>query len=294
MDLAEAAERVYAAGWDEFVTVRGDLVKQARAAKDKELATRIGQLRKPSRSGWLVNQWVRRRGAEVDQLFDLADLLGEAHRSLAADDLRTLTAQRRKLIMTLTRSVITVGAELGHRASQGTTAEVSELLTGVLTNPAVAERVRTGTVLASGRAAGFGPADLFGEGAKVIQLRRPARRTDSGRGAPEPEVDPGPDPAVVAELQDRLGAVAAKVGTTEAAVRAARERSDLAAQQATEAERTLELARQAVTDAETAVRRRTTARDKARAEVPKAEQAAAAVRKELNAIAAELARLTSG
>jgi len=52
-DLEAAARELYALAPEEFVAARTRLVREARAAKDRALATEIGALRKPTRTrGW--------------------------------------------------------------------------------------------------------------------------------------------------------------------------------------------------------------------------------------------------
>ena len=60
MDLAAATAELYAGSPDDFVERRKALAGQARAAKDRALATAIGKLRRPTRSAWLVNLYARR------------------------------------------------------------------------------------------------------------------------------------------------------------------------------------------------------------------------------------------
>ena len=55
MDLEQAADELYAVSPDDFIAQRTALVGEARAANDRALAKEIGQLRRPTRSAWLVN-----------------------------------------------------------------------------------------------------------------------------------------------------------------------------------------------------------------------------------------------
>ncbi|MDN5726547.1 MAG: hypothetical protein L0G99_11540, partial [Propionibacteriales bacterium] len=98
MDLQTIARELYAAPYEGFTTARAVLVKRAKQDGDTELATEVGQLRKPTRSAWLVNLVARAEADQIGALLDLGAALAEAHHSLSMDELRTLSAQRSKVV----------------------------------------------------------------------------------------------------------------------------------------------------------------------------------------------------
>ena len=65
MDLETATDELYALSPDEFIERRQQLVAEARKAQDRELATQIGKLRRPTRSAWLINLLARQEPDEV-------------------------------------------------------------------------------------------------------------------------------------------------------------------------------------------------------------------------------------
>ena len=69
--LEDAADLLYGMGREEFIGVRDALVKQVRAAGDRELATEIGGLRKPSVAAWVANRLAREYPDEVEGLEEL-------------------------------------------------------------------------------------------------------------------------------------------------------------------------------------------------------------------------------
>ncbi|WP_392507656.1 hypothetical protein ACF3NT_12080 [Naumannella halotolerans] len=258
MDLATVIDQVYAVPLEEFTGLRDDLAKQARSSGDRELAKTIKSLRKPTTSAWLVNRWSRANREDVDQLLELAELLAQAHRTLSADDLRTLSRQRTRLINSLTRAV---AASSPGTVSAATGNEVGQILTGALTDQALAQRLRTGTVTQAVAASGFGTLDL-GAGAEVISLAARQRTAKpgtpkEGRPAQHPanradEARPGPDAEAQAraEAAERERAEREAEEARRAARNQARELAETAASAVAEARAAVSATEQALLRAE--------------------------------------------
>ena len=113
-DLEAAATELYALPPEEFVGARTALVKQARAAKDRELATAVGALRKPTRTAWVVNLLARDDPDAVGALLDLGDALRAAQDQRDGAALRDLSARRRTAIDALVRRGSTLARDAGH------------------------------------------------------------------------------------------------------------------------------------------------------------------------------------
>src|SRR3990170_286647 len=75
--LNEDADHLYGLPPEEFTAARNARVREVKA-DDRELAARIQELRKPSPAAFLVNQLVRRKSDEIDDLLDLGVELREA------------------------------------------------------------------------------------------------------------------------------------------------------------------------------------------------------------------------
>ena len=69
---------LYGVPLDRFVPERAALVRALRSAGEREQASAVAALRKPSVAAWAVNQLVRTRRAEVDGLLRAGDALREA------------------------------------------------------------------------------------------------------------------------------------------------------------------------------------------------------------------------
>jgi hypothetical protein len=160
VDLENAANELYALSPDEFVDHRQQLVAEARQAGDRALATQIGKLRRPTRSAWLINLLARQEPDEVTALLELGAALQEAQQRMAGDELRQLSAQRRKAVDALARRAVELGRERGYSAPDGAIQEVSQTLQTALGDPEIAELVRSGRLNQAVTYGGFGSTDL--------------------------------------------------------------------------------------------------------------------------------------
>lgn len=155
-DLDAAAAELYALAPEEFVGARTALVKRARAAKDRTLATAIGALRKPTRTAWLVNLLARDDPDAIDALLDLGDALRTAQEQRDGPALRALSAQRRTAIDALVRRGTALGRDAGHPPTESTLNEVAQTLQAALGDPGVAEQVRGARLAGAAVYGGFG------------------------------------------------------------------------------------------------------------------------------------------
>jgi hypothetical protein len=160
VDLENAANELYALSPDEFVDHRQQLVAEARQAGDRALATQIGKLRRPTRSAWLINLLARQEPDEVTALLELGAALQEAQQRMAGDELRQLSAQRRKAVDALARRAVELGRERGYSAPDGAIQEASQTLQTALGDPEIAELVRGGRLNQAVTYGGFGSTDL--------------------------------------------------------------------------------------------------------------------------------------
>ena len=188
MDLQAATDELYGLSPDDFVARRTELVAQARAEKDRALAKEIGQLRRPTRNGWLVNVLARRSPAKIEALLALGGELAAAQQRMAGDDLRRLSAQRRTSVDALAGEAIRLGAELGYSAPESARQDISQSLQAALGDPEVAELVRRGRLVQAVTYGGFGlGGDLMA-----------ALAASAGPGATAPTAEPDPDAAAEA------------------------------------------------------------------------------------------------
>jgi DNA repair exonuclease SbcCD ATPase subunit len=182
---SEIADRLYAAHPDTFVAERDKAVAAAREAGDRELATAIGKLRKPTVAAWLVNLLALRRPDLVADLAELAGQLRAAQRDLRGDELRELSAQRRAVVSALVEQAraVAVAEQPELVRTKLPLADVESTLSAALADEEVAAQVRSGRLVRTIAYTGFGEVPrpklrLVTDGAgptEVSQAPRPAR-----------------------------------------------------------------------------------------------------------------------
>ncbi len=191
MDLDAVAEELYALRPEEFTSARASAVAAARTAGDRELATRIGALRKPSLAAWVSNLLVRSRPGEVEPLLRLGEGLRRAHQNLDGAQLRELSRRQHALIRALSLQARQLAAEAGHPVSESVQREVENTLHAVLADPDAAEAWATGRLAKPlGAAVGF-PAVAGGV------------RPRAGKDAPGGSAPDRGEPAEGKQVKDR-------------------------------------------------------------------------------------------
>jgi hypothetical protein len=133
----------------------------AREAGDRALAATIRQLRRPTASAWIVNQLVRTRGEDVEELLRLGANLRQAQSQLAGDELRRLSQEGQQLVTRLSAEARQLATEAGQPISDLGLREVEDTLHAVLADAGASETVRSGCLTTALRYSGFGlAADL--------------------------------------------------------------------------------------------------------------------------------------
>lgn len=160
MHLRAAVEQLYAAPPARFTPLRSELVAEAKKAGDKDLATAIGALRKPTVAAWAVNHFVREHADELEDFREFAELLREAQRSLDADQLRLLGRERSRRVDALAERIGAESAEAGQKLGAGVAQEVRDTLTAVIADEDAESSVLTGSLVRSLSYSGFGSVDV--------------------------------------------------------------------------------------------------------------------------------------
>ncbi|HET8915838.1 MAG TPA: hypothetical protein VFM91_09045, partial [Propionibacteriaceae bacterium] len=184
MDLETAANELYALSPDDFIERRKQLVAEARQ-QDRQLATQINKLRRPTRSAWLINLLARQVPDDITALLEIGTALQEAQQRMAGDELRQLSAQRRKIVDALARRAVELGREHGYSAPDGAKQEVGQTLQTALGDAEIAELVRTGSLTQAVTYGGFGPTDLAAALGASLPTQAP-RQSEKKQAPPEP------------------------------------------------------------------------------------------------------------
>ncbi|MFT4127831.1 MAG: hypothetical protein QM662_16580, partial [Gordonia sp. (in: high G+C Gram-positive bacteria)] len=159
-----AADDLYGRDPGEFVARRTELARAARADGNRDLATEITALRRPTQVAWLLNQWVRRHPDGVDELTAIGAELREAQRRAAGDRLRDLASRRKRVIADAVVGVGTLAAELGVGLSGSAEHQLISTVRAALADPDVAQTLRRGRLVAAAEYSGFGPAAMAAVG----------------------------------------------------------------------------------------------------------------------------------
>ncbi|GGT98660.1 hypothetical protein [Streptomyces coeruleorubidus] len=183
MDFDAVADELYALRPEEFTAARASAVAAARTAGDRELADRIGTLRKPSLAAWASNLLVRSRPGDVEPLLRLGEGLRHAHHALDRTQLRELSRQQHALIRALSAQARQLAVEAGHPIGEGVQREVENTLHAVLADPEAAQAWASGRLAKPLSAAvGFPLAESAGTESATTQPRPSAATAPSRPG----------------------------------------------------------------------------------------------------------------
>lgn len=172
----EDADHLYGLAPEEFTAARNARVREVKP-DDRELAARIQELRKPSPAAFLVNQLVRRKSDEIDDLLDLGIELREAQGKGDGRQLNRLARERRGLIGELLDIASAIAEEFDRDASRAVLDEVEQTLAAGTVDEPAGDALRSGRLIRGLQAVGFDPVDLDGAvaGAPVAASARPKR-----------------------------------------------------------------------------------------------------------------------
>jgi DNA repair exonuclease SbcCD ATPase subunit len=161
-ELLAIADRLYAEPLSGFTAARDAAAKEAARGEGAapELGARVKALKKPSVAAWAVNLLVRREDEQIDQVLALGESLRAAAESMAGDELRALTRQRRQLTHALADTTRDLAREEGTRLTAAVVDQVEGVLTAAMLDPVAAAVVRSGLVLTAFTATGVSEIDV--------------------------------------------------------------------------------------------------------------------------------------
>lgn len=218
MDIDEVADELYGLDPAEFVEARKARVTQVRKEGDRELATAIGKMRKPTLVAWVVNNFAREEPEQVEELLELGEALRDAQRHLSGDDLRALTTQRQRVIRAMARRAGELAATRGQQVSETAAREVGQSLHAALADPEIADLVRAGRLVTAASYSGMGPAGMTVVGGRS-KPPTSGRKPDTTKLKADAQTDV--DAAERAELEAREAVGTAQADAQEAADRVA-------------------------------------------------------------------------
>jgi DNA repair exonuclease SbcCD ATPase subunit len=280
-EIDAVADELYGLPADEFIGARTAHAKQAKADGDRELATQIQALKKPTVAAWLVNQLARTHHDELAVLVDLGAEMRQGLTGISADEMRELTKRRFQLVASLVKRAGEIAAEAGHGVGADASAAVQATLEATLSDQASADAVVAGRLTEPLAVSGFGFGSPFGAvdarpGGDVVDLG--AHREKKTKKVERAEAD-----VAAAEKTARLAHE--RVDDTRA-------RLDVAARQHDEALTQVEQLSKQLQQAETELERRANAFEKLTATREDAEEAAVEADEEVHAARRRLDELT--
>ncbi len=171
------AEELYALPREEFTATRDARAKAARVAGDRDLATAIGKLRKPTSAAWVANLLARKLPNEVHDLIELGATLREAHTSVDGPTLQELSRQRYQVMHALVQRARALARDAGTPVSEAVTRELEETFTAALSDEDAARALAAGR-LATGITPGEGWFAAGGTTSRPVAIRPSSEHTD--------------------------------------------------------------------------------------------------------------------
>jgi hypothetical protein len=296
MELARALDELYAGTPDQFTSRRDAIVKEMKAAGDKDAAAQLAKRRKPTQVAYVLNQLARLHPDEVASFVDVGRDLARAHRKAlrggGGAELAKAMAAQRKAVKELTALVGDVVQELAANddsdvggVSDAVLAEVAGALQAALVDPRAAAALEEGQLEKAPDAPamlGFGAEEVeevgeleevgeIEEAEEVHQAPRPAQRARPERRAPTTRARPAQAHATTSGRDDDAAAKRARAKQERERAKEEREREKAAQREQEKAER------------------KRAKQERERADLEAAAERADAVAKERTATAKELA-----
>lgn len=253
----------------EFVAARNELVKRLRGEKDRESATAVAALRRPSWSDWALNVMAGERADAVDAFASAAEAVRDAQQAAiegrSGADVRGALQELRAATAPLVREA---DAVLRDRGREDGSAEVAGRLSELAGLAPAVDQLRRG-VLGS---ADPGASDPFAGLEPAPVAARPAKRKPPTRAAEAPPE--GPSKSERRRLERAAETAAAGHERSRRASAKAEAAVDAARRSVAEAERRLQAAEEQLEEAVETERRAQAAREAAEQAVQQADEEA--------------------
>jgi hypothetical protein len=156
VDLNAVADRLYALPVGDFTAERDAQAAAARDGGDRDLATAVKKLRRPTAAAALVNQLVRDDPTAISELLEVGEQLRQAQQDLATDDLRRLSQERRSSVAALVKQAKQLATERGEPATESMLRELRATLDAASADEAAATELRRGHLTKALQYSGFG------------------------------------------------------------------------------------------------------------------------------------------
>ena len=159
MDLESATRELYRVAPARFTTTRDAMATAARDAGQRELASSLKKLRKPSVGAWLANLLVLERSSDVEQLVDLGAELRAPKRKVEGDQIRRVSKEKGDAVSKLVRDARSMASREGQSVSVAASLELEATLEAAFADPQAADSLLQGRLSSGLHYSGLG----FGE-----------------------------------------------------------------------------------------------------------------------------------
>jgi len=253
-ELEAAILALYRGSLEEFIGRRDALVKQLRAAKQREHADHVKALRKPSRMAWVLDNAVYEDPASIEQL---ASAIIEAQRGA---DLRTGL----ELINVALRAVAAAGARVAVRSKQPIEPNaIIAALRAVIGDSGAFADWRAARLVEVPEAGGL---DML----TALAVREPVtRQTSAAITPPRVEIAKTESPAETAMKDAMIAKARTDLRQAEVSLAEMREQSERTAQSVLSAEEKLDAANNEVLRAQAEAQARRSDLERARRHAPR-------------------------
>jgi hypothetical protein len=191
--IEDAADELYGLPPGDFTRARDERAKQLRADGERDAASEVKKLRRPTVAAWALNQLSRRKRKELDELLSAGEQLRAAQDELLGGGDRSAfqeaAARERDLVARLSVDTTTMASEAGERGA-GLQEKVAETLHAASLDEATAEELRAGRLVKEREAiGGFGAMSLGAPPPtrSKSKTRAPARKAAPAKKDAEPE-----------------------------------------------------------------------------------------------------------
>jgi hypothetical protein len=184
---AEAEAALYAGPVEGFVERRTALARELRQRKERDAATRVGGLRRPTLGAWALDQVAHGEPDRIARLLAVGDELRRALDAAVRGDaaaLRAAQAEQRAVVDDVVRAALGALEAGGHATSDTVQRRIADTVHAALVDEAVADELRVGRLTAEHDAPGFGMGlDLVAAAAAAAPAARTAPAAPAARAA---------------------------------------------------------------------------------------------------------------
>ncbi len=178
MDLESATRELYRVVPARFTSTRDAMAAEARDAGQRELASSLRKLRKPSVGAWLANLLAFEHSRDVERLVALGAELRAPTQKVKGDQIRRVSKEKGDAVAALVQAARSLASREGQSVSAAASRELEATLDAAFADPQAAQNLLQGGLDTGLRYSGLG----FGEQAATASTTD-AKSSASGRRA---------------------------------------------------------------------------------------------------------------